>query len=156
MSELPTGKTFRNKISTQANKTALLPTNLSLTCLFRAPDLDVGQGSRSRTPYSYPLAQLRGISAIPTHPSGRNFWHAVNAGSPQLCRDAHTCARFWFLPTRQLAQKDMRARQLLGSHYEITPVCNSSLIGRGRCCECTDFFFFSIWYVGNSSPPSTD
>lgn len=52
---------------------------------------DVGQGSRSRTPYSCPLPQLQGIPAIPTHPSLRNFWHVVNVGSPQLCWDAHMC-----------------------------------------------------------------
>lgn len=90
---------FMNKISMQSSKTALLSTLLFLTRLPRASDQDVVQGSRSRTPYSCPLPQSRGIPAIPTHPSARNSWHAVNVGSPQLCTDRHTCARFWFPST---------------------------------------------------------
>lgn len=87
-------ETFMNITSMQSNKTTRTNPAFQSVC-----DQDVGQGSRSRTPYSCPLPQPQGIPAIPTHPSARNVWHAVNAGSPQSCGDAHTCARFWFLLT---------------------------------------------------------
>lgn len=52
-------------------------------------DLLVGQASVSWAPYSYPLPQLRGIPAIPPHPSARNARHAANVGRPRCCRGAH-------------------------------------------------------------------
>lgn len=128
-----------NTISMQSSKTALLSTLLFLTRLPRASDQDVVQGSRSRTPYSCPLPQSRGIPAIPTHPSVRNSWHAVNVGSPQLCTDRHTCARFWFPSTRNSWFRNDALKSAAGEPLW-DYACNCTLIRWWRCCECACCF----------------
>lgn len=65
----------------------------------------------------------------------------MNAGSPQLCKEMHTHVRgSGFLWPVTAGLERAQASQLLGSHYEITPVRNCTLIRYGRCCEYWCFF----------------
>jgi len=97
--------------------------------------------------YSCPLPQLQGIPAIPTHPSVRNFWHAVNVGSPNhagLLTHVHGVG---FPRPVTAGSETMRPIQLLGSHYEITP------------CVCVCFvacwqLFLLPWLTDHTNRPS--
>lgn len=65
----------------------------------------------------------------------------MNAGSPQLCKEMHTHVWGSGFPWPVTAGLERaQASQLLGSHYEITPVRNCTLIRYGRCCEYWCFF----------------
>lgn len=76
-------------------------------------DLRVGQASGSWAPYSYPLPQLRGIPAIPPHPSSRNARHAANVGRPRYCKGAHMLPVLVSLDAEQLVSR-RRSKSVAG------------------------------------------
>lgn len=130
-----------NKISVQLIKSALLSCLKFFQHVSTEPLILMWvRGPGHGHPISIHSLSFEEFLPFPHIPQ-KNPWHAVNAGSPQLCKEMHTHVRGSGFPWPATAGLERaQASQLLGSHYEITPVRNCTLIRYGRCCEYWCFF----------------